>query len=226
MIKQINILRSALKENLPSSYINKVYIIKSTKYNERYINTRLLCDELGFHDVEHFDAIYPTDKMVKDDNGREYECPLKIGEIGCIMSHRKLWKKIMEMKDDKDKAKWIIVFEDDIQIPKDVEMWQIRTVINAMLIHATYTDIDVVYLGHCYHDLCTHAYAIRPKSAQTLYNNTNVCNPIETMEPKRGVGKPTLERRPRPIDGQMLILHKKNVIKCTYAPQFTRRGGH
>jgi GR25 family glycosyltransferase involved in LPS biosynthesis len=77
--------------------------------------------------VEHFDAIYPTDKMVKDDNGREYECPLKIGEIGCIMSHRKLWKKIMEMKDDKDKAKWIIVFEDEIQIPKDVEMWQIRT---------------------------------------------------------------------------------------------------
>ena len=115
----------------------------------------------------------------------------------------------MEMKDDKDKAKWIIVFEDDIQIPKDVEMWQIRTVINAMLIHATYTDIDVVYLGHCYHDLCTHAYAIRPKSAQTLYNNTNVCIPIETMEPKRGVGKPTLERRPRPIDGQMRILHKK-----------------
>lgn len=204
--------RTLFKEHEPQ--VNKVYIINSINYGERFSYTRKLCEEMGFYQAERIHAIYPTHKTITDRHGDEYECKLKIGELGCILSHRKIWKDLKRIQNQQ----WNIVFEDDIQIPENMTPKQVRERMNDMLKYAQENDVDVVYFGHCLGDLCTHAYAVRPKSAKILYDNTYVCKLGESMKP-HDMGKHLQ------IDVQMRILHNKKIIKCIYAPKYALKNG-
>lgn len=151
-------------------------------------------DDLKFTNIKRWLATYPSSKNIKNKHD-EYMCNLKIGELGCIMSHRTLWKYVSTMFTN---TKWILIFEDDITLP-DIPLDDIREKMIKKIKTATY-DTDIIYFGHCFYDLCTHAYAIRRTSASKLYKHTCNCK----------------ENNPKQIDIQISDLRKKGVIKCLF----------
>ena len=199
--------------NATSVKINKVYIVNGLQYPIRYQNTVNITNSLGFKDVIKFPAIYPKSKTVYDEiNKTNYECSLRIGEIGCILSHRKLWNEIQQISNNN----WNIIFEDDIILPLNLTYKQVREKIDNMLKNAQNSNVDVVYFGNCLSDLCTHAYAIRPSAAKLLYENTYDCILGDSM-------KPYDKGKQLPIDVQMRILKNNKIIKCMYSPNFKHK---
>ena len=196
---------------------NKVFVINGKNYAERYNRTfNIVQGLLGFVNVKRWDAVFPTSnnmyKTTKNGNGRgpsrnrtDYVCSLKRGALGCSMSHRTLWKHITEnfVNDDN----WIIVFEDDISLPENIEPNDIKKEITRLFVKADKENADVVYLGYCWSFLCTHAYAIKPKGAKLLYENTYNC----------------IEEKPKTIDVQMNVLRKNNIMKVLRAHEHEKK---
>lgn len=96
---------------------------------------------------------------------------LKPGEIGCALSHARVWRRILESGGP------ALVFEDDAQPVDDFP-----TRVADVLRHIDDT-IDVVFLGHCLEERgqpyapglrnsvlprCTHGYLVTPRGARTL----------------------------------------------------------
>lgn len=188
---------------------NKVFVINGHDYAERYNRTfDIVQNQLGFVNVKKWNAIFPRNKNMYKiiDNGRkEYVCSLKRGELGCTMSHRTLWKHIID--NYKDEQNWIIVFEDDISIPNNMKSTDINKEIEHLFIQADEKNVDVIYLGYCWSFLCTHAYALKHRGAKLLYDHTYNC----------------IKDKPKSIDVQMNILRKNNIIKVIRAPEYTKR---
>lgn len=195
---------------------NKVFVINGKNYAERYNRTfDIVQGLLGFVNVKRWDAVFPTSNEMygttvkKDGVGtgveENYTCSLKRGALGCAMSHRTLWKHIAE--NYKNDENWIIVFEDDISLPESVTPTDINKEMTRLFTQADKEDVDVVYLGYCWAFLCTHAYAIKPRGAKVLYENTYNCK----------------KEKPKTIDVQMDVLRKNKVIKVLRASEHKKK---
>ena len=167
------------------------YVICSDKYLYRKSHALVVLRQLDMFNVNAFDAVYPTTKG---------DCKLSMGQYGCILSHRTLWKSIIDRKGNDDE--WFFIFEDDIDLPANYKPKQIKDLILKELDRAKKEKADIIYLGHCWGYLCTHAYALNSKAANIMYDNTYNCR----------------KEKPRPIDVQMkevIVDYKK--IKSIYS---------
>ena len=65
--------------------------------------------------------------------------PLKAGEVGCFLSHYRVWQDVVN-----EKLKRVIVFEDDLRFAMD-GMERVREVLQDL--DASKKDWDLIYLG-------------------------------------------------------------------------------
>ncbi|KAK6100611.1 Glycosyltransferase 25 (LPS biosynthesis protein) family protein [Brugia pahangi] len=128
--------------------VNKIYVINLERRNERKAKMMELLKLMGFEytwwkatDGHHLD-LEPLYKEVKFLPGYEdpyYKRPMKAGEVGCFLSHYRIWQEVDEKKLDR-----VIIFEDDL-----------RFVVNStILLKELIEDIDsieiewdLIYLG-------------------------------------------------------------------------------
>ena len=122
-------------------------------------------------DFVFFDAIRPSDSDMKGQT-------LSRGKLGCALSHRTLWKEIVENN------RPMLILEDDIVINENFDPEKIRTILNNPELW------EVVFLGHCWepqsderviddfytskNPLCRHAYIVSPKGAKKLLSLTQL----------------------------------------------------
>lgn len=184
------------------------HLICSDRYLYRKSHSITILRQLDLFKLNVFDAVYPTQKIV--DN--KYECSLSIGKYGCNVSHRKVWKEIIN-NNNISNNEWVFIFEDDIDLPSNYTPYQIQLLMKKDLRRATRENADIIYFGHCFKHLCTHAYAVKKKSLQILYDNTYDCR----------------EEKPAVIDGQMkhaiINDNKLSAIYSMNAPKKTLNFG-
>ena len=174
-----------------------VYVVSVRSSQERRRHIRQELEKLGLH-FEFFDAVEPrgrddyTERYDADYRRRYYGYDLTPGEVGCFLSHRRLWELCAVSTD----AAWCIL-EDDVQLLPDF-----REKILLAMEHLT--DWDVLRLiaerwdrrGHTYRLLNekarlmhyikppqgTAAYLIRPQAAEKLLAHTRkIRAPIDNM---------------------------------------------
>ena len=180
------------------SYEHKIYIINGKKYKKRLESTINILKKLNFTNIYVWNASFPDSKEI--DNDKPYTCGLKIGALGCAMSHRRLWEHIAKIKN----SQWVIIVEDDIQLP-DIPINETKQIITNTL--EDKDDHDIIYFGHCWGKLCTHAYAIKPHSAKILLENTSDCS----------------RKKPLPIDVQMSRVIKTKNLLSFYIEEYPRK---
>jgi len=171
-----------------NSYFDKVFYINSKSRIDRYRNMQKRLPELGI-EAERLEAITGGQLDARAFDFGDSKKDLNSGEIGCIQSHRALYKKIIDNKIDK-----AFILEDDAlfcenfneifneairHVPNDWQMIyfgqfnydQVGT-INGSKTHAIKEKVEgIVYVANrCW---LTHAYAIRG-CADYLYENTKV----------------------------------------------------
>lgn len=121
---------------------------------------------------------------------------LRLGELGCSLSHIGIWQNIVEKK-----IPWTLIFEDDISLPISNAQDYFR---HGMSIALSKPDLGIVLFGGCgngflYHvqevvetDLikgdiisninCTHCYAISYEGAKQLLSSPNLIKiPIDKV---------------------------------------------
>lgn len=180
-----------------------IYIINGEHYPDRYKKTTDILNEMNFNNYTKWNAVFPSDKNVKM-FGIPYKCPLKIGMLGCSISHRTLWKHIYE---NHKIDKWVVIFEDDIMLPQNIDSQEVRNIMNQLMIQGTKESKNFIYFGYCMSYLCLHAYAVTPEGAKLLYDNTYDCTLFF----------------PKPIDNQIDILRRKNVIQVLRACEYKKK---
>jgi glycosyl transferase family 25 len=103
----------------------KTYIINLEKDKERYKNITKLLENSNL-DIYKFDAIYGKELSENEINSNVSNICSTIlcnyGIIGCAISHIKLWKQLLNEKDD-----YFLIFEDDI---KKINFTQLYKLIN------------------------------------------------------------------------------------------------
>jgi len=167
------------------------YVVSSVKYPIRKSTTYTLLQNLDLFDIHEHEAFYPTSIDKK-------WCSMKVGQYGCAASHRLLWKKIIDSEDPSNK--WYFVFEDDIILPRDYTSKHIRFLIQDSMKQADEKNVQIIYFGHCWTTLCTHAYACKLDALKMLYDNTYDC----------------IKHKSQPIDNQMSDVIIKHKIKTVY----------
>lgn len=182
---------------------NSVYIINGKDYVDRYNRTTDILKKMKLNNYKIWEAVFPKNKQFTM-NKKEHECSLKIGALGCTKSHRTLWKHIYENHKGNE---WVIIFEDDITMPKRLKPTKITKLMKQYMIKGTKEKSDIIYFGYCWGYLCTHAYAVTPKSAKILYDNTYDC----------------IVDNPKSIDEQMNILRKNNIVKILKAESYEKK---
>lgn len=97
-------------------YIDNVYVINLDRSKDRFqsIKSILGRENIQFTKISAIDGVMLSDDDVSKHCTKFAEtfCPKTI--IGCAMSHKKTWRKIVENND-----KYAIVFEDDVFIDKN-----------------------------------------------------------------------------------------------------------
>jgi GR25 family glycosyltransferase involved in LPS biosynthesis len=179
-----------------------VYIINGKDYTDRYNRTKGLLKKMHFSNYKVWDAVFPKNKKFISNN-KEHECSLKIGALGCSKSHRTLWKHIYQNHKEDE---WIIIFEDDITMPKNLKPQDVTKLMKHYMENGTKEKVDIIYFGYCWVYLCTHAYAVTPKGAKLLYDNTYDC----------------IVDKPQTIDVQMSTLRKKNIVKVLRTDEYEK----
>lgn len=117
--------------------------------------------------VDIFDAV---DGHSLDENEVQPFTSLSRGQIGCFMSHIRLWERIAG-----EDASTVCIFEDDVVVSDDQAASNLRLPVDA----------DLMFLGHCAEPVgekvvgqerlhtsvyprCTHAYLITKNAAKRL----------------------------------------------------------
>ena len=107
-------------------------------------------------------------------------------ELACWASHMRVWLAVAQDTSSDNDDRWSVIFEDDI----DLEMETVRIV--QSFPSSIWTSADLIYLGYCanppgkliyqssthihrvhqaIHPSCTHAYAIRTRTARILISS-------------------------------------------------------
>ncbi|VDK77176.1 unnamed protein product [Onchocerca ochengi] len=99
--------------------VDKIYLINLERRNERKLKMMELLKLMGFEytwwkatDGQHLDLepLYSEVKFLPGYEDPYYKRPMKAGEIGCFLSHYRIWQEVDEKKLDR-----VIVFEDDLR---------------------------------------------------------------------------------------------------------------
>ncbi|WP_100914058.1 glycosyltransferase family 25 protein [Pseudoalteromonas spongiae] len=100
----------------------KVFLINLDKSTERLKKSseRLAAQNIQFERIQAIDGTKLTDTEIQAHyssqlNSKQYYRNLGYGEIGCFLSHRLAWQKIVEQK-----LHYAIVLEDDFQLAGDL----------------------------------------------------------------------------------------------------------
>ena len=131
-----------------------------------------MCTDLGFRCVRS-PGIYARFDQNYQDTCTEYDKG-NAGNIetftrGCMWAHRNVMKKIAEGPDDR-----VVVFEDDINIPTDID--KAKQLIHDEL-ERTKETADISFLGHCFdRTLCAHAMAVTKDAATKMVHKLNWCS--------------------------------------------------
>lgn len=149
----------------------KKYIISLKERKERRSHIASHFHSLSY-DYEFFDAIIPNNEQL-------HLQTLPKGKLGCSLSHRALWLKVLKS------GMPALIMEDDIYITDEQFKNSISSALNSI------EKWDIVFLGHCFenkgtHEFenfyksvkprCRHAYLLSPSGAYTLLTKTNTCS--------------------------------------------------
>ncbi|MGZ5501321.1 MAG: glycosyltransferase family 25 protein, partial [Nitrososphaeraceae archaeon] len=150
----------------------KIYVINMDKNKDRLINFTNMMNQLELK-FERYNAV----------NGYLFNPTHRSkGEYGCFMSHKNLWEKILEGKEEA-----AIIFEDDCIISPKYSIDETKQIILEQYQNSVNRNNDIFYLGKCldmcnyhvktslnivrtYHPLCTHAYILTKQGARVLLN--------------------------------------------------------
>lgn len=99
-----------------------IFVINLDSSVDRLISSELRLKDCGFK-FERISAVNGKELLndeiekhyCKKKNNKEYYKELSRGEIGCYLSHRKIWQKIVD-----DKIEYAIILEDDFAIVGDI----------------------------------------------------------------------------------------------------------
>ena len=95
----------------------KTYLLSAPFETDRQQNVALLCTQLP--EIELVDAIYPSKQKIPFINdiiavsAQRTGKALLLGEIGCLLSHRKIWQKIL-LADAAEEAHFLILESDSL----------------------------------------------------------------------------------------------------------------
>lgn len=134
-----------------------IYIINLKKNTER---KKYLIEELKKHEIKNYTFIEAVNGYDLDLNELKLkkiiseECKLKRGEIGCSLSHYKIYEEIL-----KNNAEISLVLEDDVFF---VDGFNIK--FNMIMKRIKNINWDIFYLGiNCYTDCCKEGEYIGSK---------------------------------------------------------------
>ncbi len=179
----------------------KGYIISSKYENDRRANVELLLNL--FPELIHQEAIYPQYQKIpflnkllslsKKRTGHQ----LRLGELGCLLSHRKIWREIINSKFHKNKN--FLIFESDSEI-KDFDFiknqfenienkydlffwgaWEgYLKIYRSSKVKVENRSIGVPFIKSVY---CTYGYSLNKKAAAYLLNKTKKINyPVDQFK--------------------------------------------
>lgn len=119
-----------------------VISLKNALERRKHINKQFMAQQVGF---QYFDAIEPhqIDGALKNTGIELENCSLTRGEVGCLLSHISLWKKIID-----NNLPYMAIFEDDIYlgckaksflkniswIPKNVDIIKLEAFSDSVLV--------------------------------------------------------------------------------------------
>jgi GR25 family glycosyltransferase involved in LPS biosynthesis len=182
----------------------KAFIISSSSEIARVANVTALCNQLP--EAEIIDAIYPSstrvpflDRLIAVSKKRTGRALLP-AEIGCLLSHRKIWQRITQMKSNETEA--FLVLESD-SIINDLKL------LNSFFTNSSYLyKYDLFFFGawlghmkllkstrkkidHNYSIgepfiktvYCTYGYSINAKAAAYLLKQTKqIAFPVDQFK--------------------------------------------
>jgi len=92
-----------------------VVSLKNALERRKHINKQFMTQQIEF---QYFDAIEPhqIEEALKNTGIELKNCSLTKGEIGCLLSHISLWKKIID-----NNLPYMAIFEDDIYLGENVK---------------------------------------------------------------------------------------------------------
>ena len=160
-------------ENLNINYIEKIYVInlerrtdrlekfiKKTKYLPKFeIFKAIDGQELKYDNS--YNLLYFGNKILKNNLIKKIK-ELKIGEIGCFLSHYFIWKKIIQF----DKP--CLIFEDDANICHDF-----TNKLNIILEKGIPENFDILWIGIRQHYIQNKIYnqTIKPNKEKLINNH-------------------------------------------------------
>uniref|UniRef100_A0AC35FDN4 Uncharacterized protein n=1 Tax=Panagrolaimus sp. PS1159 TaxID=55785 RepID=A0AC35FDN4_9BILA len=177
---------------IPSKFgFDKIYLINLKRRPERLQKMSNIMKHLGI-EFEVFEAIDGNALTSKDLANLRFlpgyedpfsKRPMKFGEIGCFLSHYKIWENVV--KNDYDR---VIIFEDDVRFSENSTIELSKMIEDIMKTHLEW---DLIYLGrkkmtahgdeffvpgHQYlstlaYSYWTLGYAISKSGAQKLINS-------------------------------------------------------
>jgi GR25 family glycosyltransferase involved in LPS biosynthesis len=168
--------------------IDKIYIINLEKDKDRWDYISNQCKKINLN-INRFDAIYgknlPEDhpdikKYIMDNNLRDkrlnYGIPLNPGQIGCALSHIKIWEEAYEKGYEN-----ILIFEDDAIIPDDFNE-KINPILKSLPENWDYLSLNCAYcqgqdfnenLYKVLFNLCTVSYMLSKNGIKKLLDTIN-----------------------------------------------------
>lgn len=120
-----------------------VFIINLPQSTDRKIFMRAQCENVGISPI-FIDAVYGKDlsksdieKYCDQDTAKKlFGRELLLGEIGCALSHKKIYQKIVD-----EKIPYAIILEDDAVLEKEVSVVIKKITVSSLL-------WDLILLGH------------------------------------------------------------------------------
>lgn len=164
----------------------EVYVISLMDSESSQSRRERIQESLKGIDYHFFSAVNGK-KLHKDAPLRNViakDANLNDGQIGCIISHVELWKKLMA-----DQVKCAIILEDDAIVNMDV--------FTTVKDYANNVSFDMIFLGHCFesqgnwvrdnlyksvYPRCTHGYMVTKTGLMKLMNwinNSKISQPID-----------------------------------------------
>lgn len=161
-----------------------IYCLTIRTNNERF---NFMAEQLKAFNVQFVDAVVPSeypDNYAAKKRLRHYGRPMTLGEVGCYLSHRKIWQ--LFLNSDREYA---VVLEDDMELTADflesvVKSTSLKTRADLIRLHGIYkrklNKLEGFQIGQTDYWLCdvykqpagTGAYIIFREAAMRLLETT------------------------------------------------------
>ena len=167
----------------PSPGIVEVACITNMKNPDKVAMSYRMLNESWAHwnnkvPIHLWDAVWtgacPTGSMASHQLDKDVHPPSKL--IGISMAHQRIWQEYYRRHRHTGKRGYIVIMEDDAICEKTP--W----CSDQAQKHLQSSTADLVYLGWCVYKgkpkppLCTHAYAVTPRGARTLFREIFPCD--------------------------------------------------